>query len=336
MSAAESATQLVGEQARHDHAATMRQCRETLARNSKTFAMAARLLPASARDRAASLYSYCRLVDDAIDDCPAEQQLSALQALEAELHAVYNGQTLGKPVLEAFHAVIETTRLPRRYPTELLEGMAMDVRSQRYQTRDELLLYCHRVAGVVGLMMCHVFGVTRESALPQAAQLGIAMQLTNICRDVAEDFGLGRIYLPRDMLEAAGARDLPLHPTGPLPHRPELIRAMSSVMRSLLREADRYYESAERGIAALPFRAGLAARAAMHLYRAIGDVIAARDFDPTRGRAVVSTSRKLLIVAKVVAKHLLSTPLFLFERLRARGGARLPSSVLDFPEEVLR
>ena len=318
------------------HAAIMRQCRETLAANSKTFAMAARLLPGESRDRAASLYSYCRRVDDAIDDCPPELQGAALTALSRELSAVYEGGSFSAPALAAFRAVVETTRLPRRYPSELLEGMAMDVRSERYETRDQLLLYCHRVAGVVGLMMCHVFGVTRESALPQAAQLGIAMQLTNICRDVAEDFGLGRIYLPRDMLTAAGARDIPAQPSGALPDRPELLRAMSSVMRSLLDEADRYYESAERGIVALPFRAGLAVRAAMHLYRAIGSVIAERDFDPSRGRAVVSRQRKLLIVAKVFGLHLLSLPAYLVERLRARSGARLPQAVLSFPEEVLR
>jgi len=318
------------------HAATMRQCRETLAKNSKTFAMAARLLPGASRDRAASLYSYCRLVDDAIDDCPPERQEAALTALQGELQGVYVGEGLDAPVLSAFHAVVETTNLPKRYPDELLAGMAMDVRSQRYHTRDELLLYCHRVAGVVGLMMCHVFGVTRESALPQAAQLGIAMQLTNICRDVAEDFGLGRIYLPRDMLEAAGAHNVPTHPAGALPDDPELIRAMASVMRSLLSEADRYYRSAERGIAALPFRAGLAARAAMYLYRDIGTVIASRDFDPRRGRAVVSTPRKLLIVAKVIGVHLLSLPSYWLERLRARSGARLPCVVLSFPDEVLR
>jgi phytoene synthase len=109
---------------RFDHEATMRQCRETLAQNSKTFAMAARLLPAASRDRAASLYAYCRRVDDAIDDCPPEQQPLALQALKAELSDVYRGTEHDLPVLAAFHAVVETTRLPARYPNELLEGMA--------------------------------------------------------------------------------------------------------------------------------------------------------------------------------------------------------------------
>ena len=313
----------------------MQQCRATLEKNSKTFALAARLLPPASRDRAAALYTYCRHVDDAIDDTPAAQQESALARLREELELAYRPDVpLVGTSLEAFRAVVATTHLPALYPRELLEGMAMDVHGARYETVEQLLLYCHRVASVVGLMMCHVLGVTHDGALRQAAQLGMAMQLTNICRDVAEDYTLGRLYLPGDLLRAVGA-DVPRALRGELPSQGALREAMPLVMKQLLLLADRYYESAERGIAALPFRGGLAARAALHLYRAIGFVIASRGYDPGRGRAVVSNGRKLLIVLKVLALHTLSTPRMLWQRL-VHGRPRLPRATLQFPEQVLR
>src|SRR6185295_18712782 len=159
----------------------------------------------------------------------------------------------------------------------------MDVRGARYDTLAELMLYCHRVAGVVGLMICHVFGLRHDAALVQAAQLGLGMQLTNICRDVAEDYALGRIYVPRALWEAAGSPPS----DGDLPSDPETRQALARAIRELLDEADRYYAAAERGIHALPFRAGFAVRAASRLYRAIGQELRARACDPALGRAIV-------------------------------------------------
>jgi phytoene synthase len=199
---------------------------------------------------------------------------------------------------------------------------------------EDLLLYCHRVAGVVGLMMCHVFGATRDSALVSAAQLGIAMQLTNVCRDVAEDLERGRMYLPARMLRAAHARQY-LGVGGAVPHDVSCQRALRNVVRALLDEADRYYRAAAGGIDALPFRAGLAVRAARHLYAAIGDELRRRDCDPLRGRVFVRGPRKLLLLALACGEHLLHLPLHAWERWRARGGARLPRRELAFPDDVL-
>lgn len=308
----------------------LRACREILEHNSKSFALAARLLSPTARDRAAAVYAFCRRVDDAIDDTPPAAQAEALSVLQQELKRLYAGDTFQAPSLRAFQAVVKVCNLPRRYPSELIAGMAMDVQETRYETLEDLLLYCHRVAGVVGLMMCHVFGLSRDEALVNAAHLGIAMQLTNICRDVQEDWSLGRLYLPRNMLDAAGAAPLPQQVSGPFPQDAATVAAMQSVMRSLLAEADRYYASAAHGISALPFRAGLAVRAAGTLYQAIGVLVAERRYDPRRGRAVVPLKKKLALVASSSRQHLATFPIWLGERLA--HAPRPPQRELLFPD----
>ena len=313
-------------------ARVLRTCREILEHNSKSFALASRLLPPRTRDRAAAVYAFCRRVDDAIDDAPAERHEAALAQLHVELDRIYAREPLDEPALAAFQAVARSCDLPRRYPAELIEGMAMDVRQTRYETLDELLLYCHRVAGVVGLMMCHVFGISRDSALRNAAHLGIAMQLTNICRDVEEDWRLGRLYLPAAMIEAAGGTHITTPVTGPFPSDPQTLAAMRSVTAQLLAQADRYYASADQGIAALPFRAGLAVRAARILYHAIGLVVAARGHDPLQGRAVVPTRQKLALVADALARHVAQLPHYAADRARSRSRARSPRVELSFSE----
>jgi phytoene synthase len=302
--------------------------------NSKSFALAARLLAPASRDEAAAVYAFCRRVDDAIDNAPREAQASALRALYDELDSIYRNEPQHEPALRAFQVVVQSNDLPRCYPAELIEGMAMDVRNTRYQTLDDLLLYCHRVAGVVGLMMCHVFGITRDDALHNAAHLGIAMQLTNICRDVQEDWSLGRVYLPSAMLEAAGAPALSPG-AGPFPDDARTIAAIQRVTAALLAEADRYYASADRGVPALPFRAGLAVRAARRLYHAIGLVVAAQGFDPRRGRAVVSKPQKLRLVSQALSAHVFALPVTTLVRIAKREDVRTPRRELGFPEDVL-
>lgn len=302
--------------------------REAIARGSKTFHLASRLLPADVRDDVAVVYAWCRHVDDAIDDAPVERRAAALRSLEDELDAICEGRVVSTATARAFQDVLARRRIPHAYPRELLAGMAMDASGARYASLEDLLLYCWRVAGVVGLMMAHVLGVRSEGARRSAAHLGMAMQLTNICRDVVEDYALGRVYLPRRMLEARGAASLvPAGPGAPFPaeHR----RAVGEVVRSLLVEAGRLYRSGASGIDQLPWRASLAVRAAQRLYERIGEVIARRSFDVTRGRAVVGWPTKLLLVAGVLFGAIFS------------GGWRRPfvradlPGVTEFPHDVL-
>ena len=253
-----------------------------LRHHAKSFAWAARLLPAWCRRDAAAIYAWCRRCDDAVDHEPDPHAAArAVARLRGELDLIYGpDDDLADPVLSGFRDVVRRRRLPRLYADELVEGMAMDVGCVRYQTYTELLVYCFRVAGTVGLMMARTMGVTDEEALWRAARLGMAMQLTNICRDVAEDAGRGRVYLPAELLD----------------------RGSAAAVAELLRRADALYCSGDRGLRALPGRCAAAIRAARLIYADIGRVIAARGFDVGRGRAAVSRPRKLWLALRALVE----------------------------------
>jgi phytoene synthase len=258
--------------------------RRTLSAHSKSFALAGKLLPAGCRDDAAVVYTWCRRCDDAIDLAPAAARPGALARLRRELGSIYAGRPQSEPALAAFQEIVARRRIPEPYPRELLEGMRMDVEATRYRTLDELLIYCFRVAGTVGLMMCHVLGVSDGEALQRAADLGIAMQLTNICRDVVEDWRDGRLYLPRELLgDGGGALDA---------------AAAARAVEALLAHADRFYRAGDRGLPALGFRCAVAVRTARLVYSDIGRIIARRGHDVTAGRAVVTLGRKLRLALR--------------------------------------
>ncbi len=280
--------------------------RTSITQHSKSFALAARLLPPRVREDAVVLYAYCRRVDDAIDGIAVVDQPAALAALRAELDDIYAGRALGDPLLAAFQRVVRARAIPRAYPEELLAGMHMDVAGTRYDSLDELLHYCHRVAGSVGLMMCHVMGVRRPRALLHAAHLGIAMQLTNIARDVLEDWERGRLYLPGALLAAHGAAGVDVQLDGPLPRSAD--PAVAATVRELLGRADSYYRSADAGIRELSLRCGLGVRAARLVYAEIGRVLRARGCDPGSGRAVVGTVTKAWLLLRAAARTLLALP----------------------------
>ena len=219
---------------------------QSISKHSKSFALASRVLPPSSRAHAVALYAWCRRADDAVDLVPPERQGEALDALRAELCNVYDGAALDDPVLALFQATARERGVPRRYAEDLLRGMEMDVRGQRYETMDQLLAYCYHVAGCVGLMMCHVMGIRDDRSLVRAAHLGIAMQITNICRDVLEDWERDRLYIPDDLLRACQGGGLAEHLGGPFP--PDAIPPVSAAIERLLDEADRYYASGDAEI----------------------------------------------------------------------------------------
>jgi 15-cis-phytoene synthase len=308
--------------------AVVRTAAATIAARSRSFALASRLLAPAERARAVVLYAWCRRVDDAIDGVAAAARPAALAALGSELDAIYADR--GDDSLAAAMAeLVARCRIPRRYPEELVAGMAMDAAGWRYETVDDLLLYCHRVAGTVGLMMSHVLGVTDDAALASAAHLGIAMQLTNIARDVDEDWRLGRLYLPDALLARHGAPDLAAALGQPLPAA--ALPAIAAATAELLATADGFYASGDRGIPALGARAALAVRTARLVYAAIGDTVRAQDCDPTRGRAVVPSRTKAELVARAAAAAVREWP----GRARRRAAPRLPRRELVFPEDIL-
>jgi len=292
--------------------------RTTIAHHSKSFALASKLLGPRLRDQTAIVYTWCRRADDAVDD---GTEPGALARLHAELDDAY-AHRARDPVLAAFGDVARARDIPRAYPEALLAGMAMDVAGAHYATYDDLVTYAWRVAGVVGLMMTHVFGVKSDDALVPAAHLGIAMQLTNICRDVAEDWQRGRLYIPDELLAAHGVAGL----AGDLgrPLAASAIVPLAGAVRGLLALADRYYRSADRGIHALPWRAAIAVRTARDVYAAIGDRIARTGHDVTAGRAVVTRASKLLRVAGAIAQIAIASPARAFT-----PRARVPQRTLE-------
>lgn len=300
------------------------QAQDILARGSKSFALAGALLGAGVRQDAAVLYAWCRLADDRIDLAPSPHRAQAVADLRRELDAVYRG-AVGQPLLIALHELVTRTRLPRAYLDDLVDGFAMDAEGTRYPSMAALELYAYRVAGVVGLMMCHVLGVCDSRCVPQAAHLGMAMQLTNICRDVVEDWQGGRQYLPLDLVapnELGKAAQLP-SPDG------TARASVALAVAALLDRADAYYASGMKGLRGLGWRDALAIGAAARIYRAIGRRIARRRFNVFAGRVVVSLPAKLGLALGSVWALLLDVP----RRLRRRNSApQLPSTLVRFSD----
>jgi len=300
---------------------------DAIARHSRSFNLASRLLDPKTATAVATLYAWCRHADDAIDDSPPAEQPARLRELRTSLALAYGSSLPRAEQWQRFQRLVAEYRVPIAYPQALLDGMEMDVARQRYRTTDELDGYCYRVAGVVGVMLCHVFGVRRASALRSAAHLGMAMQLTNICRDVMEDWQRGRLYIPDDLLTACGAGDLREKLDEPLP--PSARAALALAMQRLLARADVWYASADSALTALPFRAQLATRAARLIYARIGHELARRQHDVFAGRAVVPGLTKLFLVVKAVFASLVALPATL-----GFQAAELPPSI-RYPEDVL-
>ena len=265
--------------------------REVIRRHSKSFALASRLFPPTERKRAEALYVWCRAADDAVDHAPSPAAAEdALADLHAGVEAVYAGRPVSGPAT-ALRSLVDECAVPQMYPLEMLAGFGMDAAGTRYRTTDDLLLYCHRVAGVVGLMMCHGFGVSNDAALPHAADLGTAMQLTNIARDIAEDWSRGRLYVPESWL-----------PRVPQPGEALSDAELAPAVYRLLDLAGDYYRSGQSGLRYLSPRCRLAVRVAGLVYAAIGREVARRGYRATGPRAVVPKWRKLLLVAQAVAE----------------------------------
>ena len=258
--------------------------RAVLARHARTFNLAGRFLGAARRDEAAVVYAFCRLVDDVVDEAEdPETGERALAAIEAELR----GETPARPLVAVFAAQLEAHGIDRAVALELIAGVRSDSGPVIVADDRELLRYCYRVAGTVGLMMCGVLGVRAPQAQAFALDLGIAMQLTNICRDVAEDAKRGRVYLPATRLVQASTDSRGLL-AGRAP-RP----AIAAVVLDLLELADRHYASADLGMRFIPWPSRLAIVVAGRVYRGIGMVLRARDGDAMAGRAIVSPLGKL-------------------------------------------
>jgi len=259
-------------------------CREAIRHGSLSFHAASKLLPAKVRDPALALYAFCRLADDEVDE--GAYQAGAVFRLQERLDAAYAGRPRNAPEDRAFAAIVADFEMPRALPEALLEGLAWDAAERRYDTLSGVRDYSARVAGAVGAMMCVLMRVRDPHALARACDLGVAMQLTNIARDVGEDARMGRIYLPLDWLRDAGI-DPANFVRDPLP-TPEVSR----IVKRLLAEADRLYLRSEAGINLLPMQARTGIWAARLIYAGIGRSVRSHGYDSISMRARTSSAQK--------------------------------------------
>ena len=275
--------------ARH-WAADVAACRASLQHNSKTFHAASLLLPLRVREPATVLYGFCRLADDAVDEQGG--RVDAIARLRERLDRVYAGHPLTVPSDRALAAVVAAYAVPRSLPEFLIEGLAWDVEGRRYETLEQLHAYAARVAGAVGAMMSLLMETRSPAALARACDLGVAMQLSNIARDVGEDARMGRLYLPRAWLREAGV-DPEAWLASPTPD----VRVDAVVLR-LLAEADRLYARATAGVGSLPLDCRPGINAARLLYAGIGHEVRRAGGDGVRRRARVPGWRKTVLLAR--------------------------------------
>ena len=270
----------------------MSECRRLLSHGSKSFYIASHFLPRALRESASGLYAFCRIADDLVDlgDDPRQ----ALVTLHQRLDQIYDGRPDNHPIDRVLSQIVIDHKLPRGLLDALLEGFEWDTEGRDYHTLAEVCDYGARVAGTVGVMMAVLMGVKDHATLARAADLGVAMQLTNICRDVGEDARAGRLYLPRDLMREAGM-DPEAFLCNPVPS-PQLIQ----VLQKLLAEAERRYQLADEGIRQLPRSCRPGILAARRLYAEIGHTVVNNNYDSISQRAVVSRARKLQILIGLI------------------------------------
>lgn len=261
------------------------------AQNSKSFYLAGLIFNKTMFARVAKLYRLCRFIDDCADKlAPTEAQL-AIQELKDDLvdprrPSIFNGLVSEQ----------ESWGVPRSAFKELILGAESDAKEEQILSRTDLSLYCYRVAGVVGLMMCPLIGVKNKNAYAHAIDLGIAMQMTNICRDILEDAQMNRTYLPMQDLYKTHLTKEVLATKGSTPP------ALKSLVKDMLQTADQFYESAYNGLAYIPFRPRLCILVAGEVYRAIGKKLQNNNLEVLQGRTVLSLGQKTWVILGTLKK----------------------------------
>ncbi len=252
--------------------------------HSKSFHLASGLLPASKRQAIRALYAFCRTVDDIVDACAECDNLTDLEAWRQIIRMASAPEH--DPVATAWVDTLTRFHIPRHYALQLIDGVAKDLAMTRYASFDDLSTYCYGVASTVGLMSMHIVGFTSRDALPYAIKLGVALQMTNILRDVGEDFRNGRIYLPQDELRAFGITEDDLA-------NGRLSDCWREFMRFQIDRTRNLYAESWSGIQLLERDGQMAIAAASGLYRGILDKIEANGFDVFTRRASLGPWEKI-------------------------------------------
>jgi phytoene synthase len=259
---------------------------------SKSFYFSSKLLPRQKRWATYALYGFCRYVDNIVDNprnrTPFQLERE-LDAIKEELTTAFKTGESEHPILNSFVRVASTYSIPLNLALELIEGVRMDVNIRRYKSFDDLYLFCYRVAGVVGLMMTYILGYSDRSAFFYAEKLGVAMQLTNILRDINEDILNGKIYIPLDELDKFGISENEI--------ADEIFTDnFQNLMKFQIRRAREYYAVANPGIKLLKKDSRFAISSASSIYSGILNKIEQNGLNPFYGRVFVPGKRKMAIL----------------------------------------
>ncbi|NOD91964.1 squalene/phytoene synthase family protein [Ruegeria sp. HKCCD4884] len=263
----------------------MQFCRDAIRHGSLSFHAASKLLPQSVRDPALALYAFCRLADDEVD--LKTEKAAAVLMLKERLELVYAGRPRNAAPDRAFAALVQGYEMPRALPEALLEGLAWDAMERRYDDISDLIAYSARVASAVGVMMSVLMGERDADALARACDLGVAMQLTNIARDVGEDARENRLYLPLKWLKQEGVD------ANAFMADPRTEPGIRICVSRLLKHAQDLYVRSETGIAELPLQCRPGIYAARFVYAGIGGQIRKSGFDSVSQRARTGQGQKL-------------------------------------------
>lgn len=277
-------------------------CRSITRKHAKTFYMATRFLPYHKQRGIFAIYGLCRTLDDIVDESqnlhPETEKNHAvivkkLDLFSAQLISTYQGEEQQNSVLIAFSDVLNRYQISLDHPLTLVDGVKMDLFKNRYDTFEELYAYSYKVASVVGLMTSEIFGYKNPEAIDHAVDLGIAMQLTNILRDVGEDLARNRIYLPKEDLERFNVSEQAM-----FSH--EITPDFIDLMKFQIQRARKYYSSADRGIAMLNRDSRLPVLLARENYSRILDKIEENRYQVFTRRAYLNATEKFSILPRVM------------------------------------
>jgi phytoene synthase len=274
-------------------------CRQVQRSHSKTYYFSTRLLPPEVRPHVHSLYAFMRYADEIVDApgaIPLEEQLAALEAFEDETLAAVAGEEASNPVLRAYANTVRVRGIERQNITDFMKSMKMDTYVFHYPTYEDLTVYTYGSAAVVGFMMCRVVGVADERAAAHAEALGVAMQLSNFLRDVKEDWGRGRVYLPLEDLARFDYTEEDLGAS-------VVDERFVELMRFEIGRARRFYAFADEGMGYIPRGRRYPVIVARELYAAILDRIEAQGYDVFSRRAATSRFGKLGVATKCAARN---------------------------------
>lgn len=265
-------------------------------KSAKTFYFASRFLPKDKQNAAYAIYAVCRITDDIVDNNEILSGSMSLSAIREKIEFVYNRIKLTDSILLAFRETVNKYKIPKKYFDELIEGMCMDLNKNRYENFNELYIYCKRVAGMIGLIMLKIFGSHNQEAEKYAVDLGIAMQCTNILRDIKEDFERGRIYLPEDEMKRFNVSENHIA-------EEEVDRDFISLLKFQIDRAREYYENSAKGLTMINSVMSRVVVCMMKdLYAGILHSIENIGYNVFSQRAHVNSAGKLVIALKVLMK----------------------------------